>query len=156
MAKVRQAVEQDIPALVALGRGMHAEAPALRHARYDADKVAAALKHSIAQGCTFVHEQEGELDGAFVGIVIERWFSSDRMAADLALFVRRDRRGGLIAYRLLDAFLTWCDEQGIDDRQLAVSTGVAPAATGELYKRLGFEPIGGLYQMRVNGHVHRA
>jgi len=149
---VRAAVLADIPALVELGRGMHAEAPALRHARYDGEKVATALKHSIAQGCTFVHEADGELDGAFVGLVIERWFSSDRMAADLALFVRQDRRGGLIAYRLLDAFLTWCDEQGIEDRQLAVSTGVAPVATGELYKRLGFEPIGGLYQMRINGH----
>jgi GNAT superfamily N-acetyltransferase len=156
MASVRQATEQDIPALIALGRVMHAEAPALRHARFDGEKVEQALRHSVKQGCAFVHQGgDGEIDAVFVGLVIERWFSSDRFAVDLAIFVRPDRRGGLVAYRLIDAFITWCDENGIEDRQLGVTTGVAPDATGALYERLGFERIGGLYQMRINGHVHR-
>jgi GNAT superfamily N-acetyltransferase len=154
MGKVRPAVESDLAALVDMGREMHAEAPALRHAAYDAAKTGRALLEAIRQGSTFVHEMnDGALDGAFVGIVIEHWFSAHKMATDLALFVRPGRRGGWIAHLLLDHFIEWCEGRGIDTVQIGITTGVTPEQTGKFYEREGFQFVGGNYQMRLNGHV---
>lgn len=148
----RQATVQDLPALVELGREMQAEAPALRHVAYDGAKVREYLKTAIEAGPVFVHETGGVIDGAFVGLVVKRWFSAAEMATDLALFVRSGRRGGLIAFELVDMFLAWCEDNGIDDVQVGVTTGLAPEQAGRFYERLGFQFIGGNYQKRLNGH----
>jgi GNAT superfamily N-acetyltransferase len=150
MANVRQATIEDVTQLVKLGRLMHAEAPALNHASYDEDKVRAAITLAVQGGGVFVHETDGEIDGGFAGMIVERWFSTDRYATDLALFVRQDRRGGFIACRVLDAFIAWCARQGVAARDvvIGVSTGVRAWDTGRLYERLGFECIGGIYRLR--------
>lgn len=151
MAKVREATGNDIPALVELGRVMHSEAPALRHAPYHEGKVSFMLGQALTTCVIYLHEAEdGAVDGFFVGIVVERWFSRAKFASDLALFVTPDRRGGLIAYRLIDAFLTWCQKNAFEPRdvQLGITTGVTAEATGKLYERLGFERVGGIYQLR--------
>jgi GNAT superfamily N-acetyltransferase len=147
---VRRANIADVPALVALGRLLHAEASSYSHTAYDADKVAQTLATVIAGGGVFVHETAGEIDGGFAGMIMERWFSTDRMALDLSLFVRADRRGGVIACRVTDAFLQWCKAEGIAARDvvIGVSTGINAERTGKLYERLGFERIGGIYRLR--------
>lgn len=151
MANVREATAADIPALVELGRAMHAESPALRHAPYDEGKVSFALSQALASAVIYLHEDaEAKLDGAFVGIVVERWFSRAKVAGDLALFVSPDRRGGLIAYRLLNAYVEWCQKNGFAPRdvQLGITTGVLLESTARLYEGLGFERIGNIFQLR--------
>ena len=151
MIGVRKATLDDLPALVALGRLMHAEAPELCHASYSAEKVSRVLKMAIEAGGVFVHINAAqEIDGGFAGMIVERWFSTDKIATDIALFVRPDRRGGLVAVHLIDAFIEWCERQGIAARDvvIGVSTGVNADATGRLYERVGFERIGGIYRLR--------
>lgn len=46
MGNVRHATESDFPALLALGRLMHAEAVLLNHAPFDDEKVSATLAHA--------------------------------------------------------------------------------------------------------------
>jgi len=157
---IRSATEIDLPALLAIGQEMHTESPALRHAPFYAEKVEQAFRVAIAQGAAFIHESNGEVDGFFCGLVVERWFSLDKMATDLALFVRPGRRGGFIAYRLLDRFIAWCEENEVHDVQIGITTGVALRETGAFYERMGFKCVGGNYQMRLNGqesdHLRRS
>lgn len=136
--------------MIELGRAMHAEAPALCIFPFDEGKVEAALRHALEHGCAFVHEKNGAIDAGFVGILTERWFSKRVMLIDLALFVQQDRRGGLLAARLIIAAVEWAKEKGLqpEDVQLGVSTGVRPEVTGALYERLGFECFGGLYRLK--------
>lgn len=150
MDNVRHARESDIPRLIELGRTMHDEAVALKHAPYDAQKVEHALRQTLERGLLLVHIGHDGIDGAFAGIVVERWFSRSEFFTDLALFVDPDRRGGLAAYRLLRACIAWCKERGLDPRdvQLGVSTGVHPEQTGRLYEKLKFDRYGGLYRLR--------
>lgn len=147
--KVREASADDLPALIALGRIMHAEAPALRHATFSEEKVRAALTYALEHGCVIVHEGASGIDGGYVALLIERWFSTDRYVTDVALFVRPDVRGGMIAYRLVSAFIEWCASRGIapQDVVVGISTGVNAEETGALYERLGFVRIGGIYQL---------
>lgn len=152
MASVRLATRDDVPELIALGRVMHAEAPALRHAPFDEQKVEDALQLALVRGLVLVHiDQEGRIDGGFAGFVLERWFSREEVLSDLGLFVRPDRRGGLIAYRLVQALIEWCRIRGMKPENvvLGISTGVSPEKTGDFFNRLGFRPVGGNYQLEA-------
>lgn len=151
MARVRHAVAADVPRLVEIGRGMHAESPHYRHLGYVEEKVAAALHRAIESGAAFVHlDGEGKIDGGFAAVVVERWFSHDRMVTDLALFVRPEGRGGMAAYVLLTTFIAWCKDRGFapEDVVIGITTGVHEERTAMLYERLGFERFGSLYRLR--------
>lgn len=142
----------DLAQLLELGRVMHAEAPALNHAQFDAGKVERLLHFAIDHGVALVHiDQEGQIDGAFAGMVVERWFSRERVLSDMGLFVRPDRRGGMVAYRLVVALIAWCQHKGMrpQDVVLGISTGVKPEETGLFLERLGFKLIGGNYQLEA-------
>lgn len=151
MGSVRHATEQDLPRLIELGRLMHAESPTLSGFEFDSGKVGQALIAAMQTGLALVHiDAVAEIDGVFVGVVGERWFSRRRMFVDLALFVAPTRRGGLTACRLLNEAKAWCKAQGLEpeDVQLGVSTGVHWEETGRLYEAVGFERFGGLYRLR--------
>lgn len=147
---IRPATMADLPQLVALGRLMHAEAPRMRDTEYVDAKVAAMLTHAMTRGLVLVHERDGAIDAGFAGLVVERWYSTDRLFTDLALFVAPTARGGLTAARLVRGAIAWCRAQGLSaaDIQFGVSTGVHAQQTGALYERLGFERIGGLYGLK--------
>ena len=148
--KPRHATQDDLPALVALGRAMHAEAPRMHYTHFDENKVRSVLLHAMGHGVVLVSEApDRSLEGGFVGLLTERWYSRDRIFTDLALFVRQDRRGGITAYRLIREALDWCQAKNLRpmDVQIGVSTGVHPEQTGKLYEALGFRQVGGIYEL---------
>jgi len=150
MANVRHATEADIPRLLQLGEAMVAEAPALRHAAMDRDKVAQTLRFAFVHGVVVVHEGADGIDGLFVGLYGERWFSKHKALTDLALYVTPDKRGGSIAFRLIRRVLAWAQSKQIDPRDviMGVSTGVKPEITGRFYEAMGFEQFGGLFRLK--------
>lgn len=140
-----------MPRLLVLGRSMHAESPALGRFAFDAGKVERSLAHAMASGLLLVYvTEQGVIYGGFAGVVVERWFSTEKMFTDLAVFVDPSRRGGMAAFRLLREAVAWCKTQGFrpEDVQIGVSTGVHPEETGRLYELVGFERFGGLYRLR--------
>lgn len=149
MGNVRHATEADFPRLLELGRLMHAEAVLLNHAPFDDEKVTTMCAHAMSAGLLIVHEGDGLIDGGFMGILGERWYSRQAMFIDLALFVRPDRRSGVIAYRLISSAIEWCESKGVDPRNVlfGVTTGVRENETGEFYRRMGMRPAGSLYQL---------
>lgn len=145
---VRDATHDDIPALVALGAIMHAES---RHSfmAYGAEKVAETLRALIGSGFVRVHVKDDVIDGVMVGYMGEPWFSTERVASELALFVIPGRRGGMAAWYLLSEFAAWAEEQGAREITLAISTGVRIDETGQMYQRLGYEHVGGVFKRRM-------
>ncbi|MEK9810941.1 MAG: GNAT family N-acetyltransferase [Candidatus Nanopelagicales bacterium] len=122
----------------------------MQHTEFVEAKVAAVLTHAMNHGLVLVHERDGTIDGGFAGLLVERWYSTDRLFTDLALFVAPTARGGLAAARLVRAAIAWCRAHGLaaGDIQFGISTGVHAEQTGALYERLGFERIGGLYGLK--------
>lgn len=148
---IRHTTEADIAELLGLAQVMHRESPHYRDLSMDEEKVGAAIRRSIADGPAFVHvNPEGRIDGAFHAIVGERWFARERMVSDLALFVQPDRRGGIIAARLIQAFVAWCSANGFQPQQVMVgiTTGVRVEETRRLYERLNFEVVGEILRLR--------
>lgn len=139
----------DIPAIVALGRAMHAESR-FRTISFDESKLARVLALLMADGgCVLVAERDGVLIGAFLGAVSEFYFSREQEASDLALFVHPQHRGGMAGPALLRAFIAWAKARGVRHLGVAISTGVMIEETGALFERLGFQRVGAAFAMEI-------
>ena len=144
---IRNAVKEDLPQIIELGRVMHAEARRLNKLTYVPAKVFLTMSSLIDNEEAFlrVAEEDGELIAGLAAIVKTHWYSTDKMAYDLALFVRPDKRGGLTAARLIKEYVAWAKAHDAVIVQFGISTGVHLASTGALLERLGFKPSGFLY-----------
>lgn len=150
---IRAAVIEDIPRLVELGRMMHAES---RYARLDyaTQKVEALLHRLMADGFLVVAQQGERIVGGFAGMISEHWFSHELVAADLALFIEPDARGGMTAPRLVKAFVGWARGKGAAIIQCGITTGVHVEETERLYQAIGGTECGKLFEFG-GGDVHR-
>jgi len=144
---IRPATEADIPRLIELGQAMHEESPEYRGISYDPEKVGSTLKALInGAGVIFAYERSGEIHGALAGWIEEFWFSREKQAGDFALFVDPEYRNGLIAVKLALAFHSWAHLLGARRVQMGITTGVHADATGRLYRSLGMQDSGLLFQ----------
>ena len=144
---IRVATEADIPRIVELGQQMHDESPFYCDIAYDTGKVSAAMKQLInGAGVIFLYETGGEIRGGMAGYMGEFWFSSERLASDLALFIHPDHRHGMIAVKLTLAFHAWAKQLGARRVQMGITTGVHTEDTGKLYRSLGMSDSGNLFK----------
>ena len=148
---IRRMVEDDIEILTAIGGRMHSES-AYSHTQYSADKCRALGENIIASPnlVGLVSEINGDINGFFIGVVSEHYFSDTLMSSDLLLYVVPKHRNGLSGIRLIKSYIEWAKESGIEpcNIQLGQTAGIDPAAVDRLYKKLGFHHCGTLYKMR--------
>jgi len=142
---IRHATLKDIPALIELGKVMHAESR-YRVLPYLPSRVERTLLALMAgAGVVLVAEVDGEIVGGFMGTCAEHFFSSAKVAGDLAIFVAPDYRGGLLGARLIKTFVDWAKEQGAKIIDTSVTTGVMTPKTEALFARLGGELVGSVF-----------
>lgn len=145
---IRPATRDDIPAMLALGRAMHAESRYAVHAWND-EKVRALIATLIDSddGLALVVEGDGELVGGFIGMAFDHWCTGARQSSDFALFVRPENRGGLIGLRLLRRYATWARSRGVPDDLIGcgITTGVDLAASTRMFEIAGFRNVGNLF-----------
>ena len=147
---VRQAVLEDIPAFVELGREMHAESIFNRY-NFDATKLAAYLQQLIESdwGIVLTLIAEESIAGGFAGVIVPHWFGHDAWASDIALFVsaaHRDSRAGLL---LLNHYVETARQKGADQIVMANSTGYESDRVAKLFGSVGFEKVGYVMSMHV-------
>lgn len=143
---IRPADIDDVPVLLLLAAKMHGEAPAYRDFEFDTHRVDGLLRRLITgAGCLLVSEVNGRVVGGIAGICTEHWFSPEKVAVDLALFIDPEYRNGMSAARLVDGFIQWAKLAGAKRVTLGVTTGVHPQATGRLYQACGLHGTGELY-----------
>ena len=149
MSTPRDATTADLPRLVELGRAMHAESPRFSKLRFSAPKLAEQLCGLIISpdGFLQVVERDGAIVGGLAGAISEHWCSPDKVAFDMALFINPDRRGGMAAAKLVDAFKTWAAENGAVHITLGISTGVMVEETARLYRAIGLKQFGYLFEV---------
>jgi len=141
---IREAVLDDLPALLALGEMMHTESPRFRRLRFSRERLAATLTNVIGQphGFAMVMDKGGAVVGGMICIVMQHWCSEDLIATDLATFVHPDHRGSLAPMRMVKAYREWADARGAVFTQIGVSTGINVKATTRLFQACGFMPVG--------------
>ena len=69
-------------------------------------------------------------------------FTDKEFAFDRLLYVAQDKRGGVAARTLINAFETWCSSHNIVRIMLGVTTGLRTEQTEKLYNKLGYDTVG--------------
>ncbi|MFM8899158.1 MAG: N-acetyltransferase family protein [Burkholderiales bacterium] len=144
--KLRMATLEDLPAICALGRSMHSQST-FAPMNYDIDRVKETIGGLIdkSQFVVVAEATNGEVIGGMAGMVTQSWFGSDSVANDLAIFIHPSHRGGVLAVRLMKAFIEWARLAGAKQIRPGVTTGHARAE--ELFERLGFVRCGASFVM---------
>lgn len=152
MSIIRTIHSHDITTLIKLGQQMHQES-VYAFLPYQEEKVhqfiVDILDDSETQ-CGFVAEQDGLIIGMMAGYLTDYFFCDKTLACDMVLFVKKDYRGGLTAFRLIRAFQHWALQHNAVELSLGISTNIHAETTGKLYQKMGFNYVGGLYKQRLN------
>lgn len=144
--KLRLATVDDLPSIVVLGRAMHQES-SFAPLDYDIERVKETIGGLIdkKQFVVVAEDTNGEVIGGMAGSVTQSWFGKDSVANDLSIFVMSSHRGGLVAYRLVEAFVAWARLAGAKQIRPGVISGSQSAVS--MYERLGFQRCGATFYM---------
>lgn len=147
---IRELRAGDASRIIELGRIVHQETW-YKIYEYDETKVLRFISDLLSNEDAYsrVYERDGEVVGAMFGWVHEFWFSGERCASDLVLFVHPEHRGTMAAARLINGFVEWAADRGAREVNINITSGVYVERTGKLYERLGFEHVGGCYKYRT-------
>jgi len=86
--------------------------------------------------------EDNEIIGMFLGVIVPHFFGNDLMANDLCMFVKKAHRGSTAAPRMIKAFEKWAFANGAKVLRFGVSTGVEAERTLKLYQKLGYTQTG--------------
>ena len=149
---VRFAIKEDIPGLVELGREAHVES---RYAwlSYSPERVWDQIDKAIQRNdhcCLVAHDGKHEPYGFLHGYTEEYFFARARAARLQFLYILPKRRGGLDAIKMLTGFRQWAIKKEVVEIRIDAAMGVETSRTDRLFKRLGFQMVGGNYSRWID------
>ncbi len=151
---IRSATNEDIKNMIELGHKVYVESR-FSHLGYDITKIKHGLEAFIllhAKGshlALLAENAEGRIVGAFLGAIEEYFFTTNKSANSILIWVDPDYRGSSIAIKLIDVFKQWAVKKGAKEINMVVSSGVRIGSTDRFIRRLGFVQSGGNYSMTV-------
>ena len=148
---IRDAVLSDLPRIVELGRMLHQESPRFARMAFNEIKAADFLAGLIQSGDGFlvVSERDGQIVGGMAAMVAREWFSDERFAYDVSLFIEPQYRGSILPLRLLLSYKDWAKSKGLLFAVAGVGTGINVERTTELYRRAGMTDIGMILEFNL-------
>jgi GNAT superfamily N-acetyltransferase len=151
MRRVRRATINDTDDLFLLLKALHAES-VFHSIPVDENRLKAFVTfciHHPSHVCIVYENIAAKIDGILLGYVQPYFFSSELGAWDLALYVRPECRGSLIAFRLWREFKAWATDRRARVLWLGTSAGIAPNRTRKFYTGLGMLEVGSLYRLSL-------
>jgi predicted GNAT superfamily acetyltransferase len=154
---IRPGEAKDLEQLMAMSARLRDESLTMRDISIDEAKLrsvyARAFDPADEKVSLFVYERNGVIEGGMLGFIAEYYFSRERYAADLFLYVspqcRRGLMSGIIARRLYERFRDWSVARGVREVRMGVSTGIAIECAHRFYMSLGMTHIGGHYSLPI-------
>ena len=95
-----------------------------------------------AEHFVLVVELEGEIEGVFIGVTHQLWYSKKKQATDLFFYVTEKGTGW--GAKMMRRFISWAKENpGVEEIMLGISSGIGDKdRTRTLYERMGGVKIG--------------
>lgn len=136
--------DKQLLAAVTLGAAMWAESSVYNGMERDVAKMIEFAYNARANAASFfnVAVRDDEVIGFIIGERAPYGFHDTEFAYDRLIYVSRDRRGGVAARTLINAFEKWCKQHNVSRILLGVTTGVHAAQTERLYNKLGYTTVG--------------
>ena len=144
---IRRAIDTDIPQLLTMGREF-AEYLNLGLS-YSDERSEKMIRYVLSEGCLFVSETDGRLGGLIGGALAPVWYTDGLVAAEMALWVSPDCRGGRTVRDLIKAFEDWGKSQGAEYISLSDLCIDGEYTTGGMFQRLGYEVVERAHIRRV-------
>lgn len=148
---VRHATPADAAVIDTMLRAMGRESPIYRAMPIDDRKLADYIAKVIRSSdhAVLLHESAAGIDGIYIGMLVQQFFTFETTAMDVLFYVRPERRGSRAAVRLFRAFKAWAKSSGAKAIQVGTMTGIDPARTSKFYRGMGLNEIGGVYHGRA-------
>lgn len=146
MLTVRPPVQQDIPSIVSMAKSFQ-ENSLFKNCGFDESKVKNIILRCMEPTSPYfmvVGLQGDKVMGAFCGSVTEYFFSKERIATDLAIYVNpEDRR---FSYKFLNKavqdFENWAKEWGAKEVCIAPASGAYSPAFEKYLEKKNFKKVG--------------
>jgi GNAT superfamily N-acetyltransferase len=143
---IRFATVDDIPALVALGKRMHA-ITRFRTFAFDEERVAQALRAALEKGtqryvCFVAEDGDKQIAGALLAVLERHIFSEQLTASVMHYDVLPERRMGGYGLRLMKAFEQWARNRAVAEISFGINSGEGFEQVGGFARRIGFAAVG--------------
>lgn len=147
---LRQAVLNDIPDIVALGRVFHAESVD-RDIPFDADRLAGFLADLIESqsGLAMLAFYNDQLAGGLLAQLTQSHYSNAIIATDYGLYVGITERDIGIGRQLVAAYTGWAIHSGARKIYLNVSSGITYGAFEAVMNDSNYQKMGAIFQWNV-------
>lgn len=149
---IRQAIPEDIPAILELGRSLHAESH-YRAYPLDTHRVVTAIREILSTSgrtCLFLAENaKGELAGMLSARIANLFYFDRLVAQEQMFYVHPEWRGSSAATKLLMAGRRWAANRGASEFMVSVNGGIGLEAMPRLMRRLGFTHVGQTFSMKL-------
>lgn len=144
MIEYRDITLQDIPELVAMTLRFLDGSPTYRHIPRDEDKICMMFENAVYSPDVFCRLafSDDKLIGGMIGAAFEYYFSRERMAGDIAIFIEPEFRNSRIAVKLVDSFGKWATSVGCREVTIGATTQSHGSGYERLLNRLGYETVG--------------
>ncbi len=146
---IRFAKLEDVPALVAGGKRMHA-LTRFKHLDYNEGKVARSFTEIITKGqqkyaFLVADDSQGQIVGALIGVLEQHIFSDQWTASIMHFDVLPDSRMGGYGVRLLKAFEQWAANRKVVEINFGINSGEQLEVLGRFAQRMGYGKVGENY-----------
>ena len=149
---IRFATPSDVPALVQLGKHMHA-ITRFRTLDYDEARVAQTLTTALAQGkdryvCVVADDSQGQVVGGLLAVLEKHIFSQQLTASIMHYDVLPEKRMGGYGVRLLKAFEQWCKNRYVAEINFGINSvddAQEMHRLGGFAQRMGYSKVGENY-----------
>lgn len=148
---IRDGSIADLPQLMELGARLK-EQTHYRDLELDRESATKVYGQCLSSALGFakVAVHEGKITGVLLGMADTYWFARARYTTDL-LFYSETAGDGI---RLLRRFVAWSMSlPRVVEITCAQSSGIDTDRVAIIYKRLGFENIGGIWCMKVSSNT---
>jgi hypothetical protein len=143
---IRIVREEEIDKVIDFGNKFHKEAKGYNNIEFDVDKLRHYGHNVWYKDPNWFHmaafDENENVYGMFVGYVDEYYFSTQKYACDLILFIEETKRGGFAVVKMVRSFEKWAKAKGALEIRPAVTSGIDINRTKGFYEKMGYQITG--------------
>jgi hypothetical protein len=140
---IRKALDRDITGIVKVVQEAHEKSISktvpldVKTLRKNIQVCVLSREHLV-----LIVELDGKIEGAFIGVTHQLWYSRKKQSADLFFYVTEKGTG--YGANLMRRFITWSKKNnGVREITLGISSGIGdPDRVKQLYQRMGGVRVG--------------
>jgi GNAT superfamily N-acetyltransferase len=144
---------EDALQLIELGEELHKESRFATTGVYNKEMIWSLLGATLTRPeqlhISYAKDSNGKVIGFLLGAITIEYFTGNKVANDLGIFVHKEHRGSRVFLRLLKSFEDWAKSVKASKIILYHSTGIEPEKSKTLFEKTGYTSYGYLFDKEL-------